>query len=53
LLGVNNVLSTETVRFVTPPSFAIKPGDERNFDFLISASNFNSYNITAYGDKRQ
>ncbi|HEY0579305.1 MAG TPA: FxLYD domain-containing protein [Candidatus Nitrosocosmicus sp.] len=53
LLGVNNDLSTETVRFVTPPSFAIKPGDERNFDFLISASNFNSYNITAYGDKIQ
>jgi hypothetical protein len=53
LLGVNNVLSTETVRFVTPPSFAIKPGDERNFDFLISASNFNSYNIIAYGDKTQ
>lgn len=53
LLGVNNVLSTETVPFVTPPSFAIKPGDERNFDFLISTSNFNSYNITAYGDKTQ
>ncbi len=53
LLGVNNDLSTETVRFVTPPSFAIKPGDERNFDFLISANNFNSYNITAYGDKIQ
>jgi hypothetical protein len=53
LLGVNNDLSTETVRFVTPPSFAIKPGDERNFDFLISAGNFNSYNITAYGDKIQ
>ena len=53
LLGVNNGLSTETVRFVTPPSFAIKPGDKRNFDFLISASNFNSYNITAYGDRMQ
>jgi hypothetical protein len=53
LLDVNNGMSTETVRFVTPPSFAIKPGDERNFDFLIATSNFNSYNITAYGDKTQ
>jgi hypothetical protein len=53
LFGANSDMATETVRFVTPPSFAFKPGYERNFDFLVSASNVKSYNITAYGERIQ
>lgn len=53
LFGSNNNLVAETVRFVIPPSFTFKPGYERNFDILISASNVNHYNITAYGYKMQ
>lgn len=53
LFGVNNGMAIETVRFVTPPSFAFKPGDKRNFDFLVSTNNVKSYNITAYGDRIQ
>lgn len=46
----NNTVS-ETSRFITPASSTFKPGYERDFNFFVSASNVDHYQITAAGEK--
>lgn len=53
LFDSNNELIIETQRFIMPASSILKPGYERNFDFLVTAKDVDHYNITAYGDKAQ
>ena len=46
-------LISETNRYITRPSSIFKPEYSRDFDFLITANNVDSYTVSAYVDKIQ
>ncbi len=46
----NNTIR-ETSRYVTDPFSIFEPGSTESFSFLMTANEFNHYNVTSHGEK--